>query len=222
MEALTPRTEAPRGPLPWMIDDCAVANSDWRHALPVLTSPGATVRNLRLEDAASLLAMLSTEEVTRFISPPPTTVDAFEQFIKWALQQQALGRYACFAIVPVGSDRAVGLIQFRNLGDNFSRAEWGFAVGSAYWGTGLFMSAAQLVLEFAFSTIGVERLEARCVVENGRGTGALRKLGAVPKQRIADGLVLGTKTFDQYLWTLDRDGYQSAPAHHPHVTQTVH
>jgi hypothetical protein len=60
------------------------------------------------------------------------------------------------------------------------------------------------------------------VVENGRGTGALRKLGALPERRIADGLVLGTQKFDQYLWTLNRDAYHSRPALRTHMTLTVH
>ena len=47
-------------------------SSDWRQALPVLTGTLVTLRELRLSDAPSLLAMLSTEEVSRFISPPPT------------------------------------------------------------------------------------------------------------------------------------------------------
>jgi RimJ/RimL family protein N-acetyltransferase len=43
----------------------------------------------------------------------------------------------------------------------FSTAEWGFAVGSAFWGTGVFRESAELLLAFAFETIGVHRLEAR-------------------------------------------------------------
>ena len=58
-------------------------SSDWRQALPVLTGTLVTLRELRLSDAPSLLAMLSTEEVSRFISPPPTTVEGFERFIAW-------------------------------------------------------------------------------------------------------------------------------------------
>ena len=37
-----------------------VTTSDWRTGLPVLTASGVTLRELRLEDAASLLAMLTT------------------------------------------------------------------------------------------------------------------------------------------------------------------
>ena len=41
--------------------------SDWKQALPVLTGSMVTLRELRLSDATSLLAMLSTDEVARFI-----------------------------------------------------------------------------------------------------------------------------------------------------------
>ena len=39
--------------------------------------------------------------------------------------------------------------------------------------------APRLVLTFAFDVVGVHRLEARAAVQNGRGNGALRKIGAV-------------------------------------------
>ena len=89
----------------------AVVSSDWKKGLPVLTSSNVTLRELRLSDAASLLTMLTTEEVARFISPPPTTVAGFERFIVWAHAERQAGRYACFAVVPAGSDTAVGIFQ---------------------------------------------------------------------------------------------------------------
>ena len=54
--------------------------------------------------------MLSTEEVLRFISPPPADVRGFERFIQWAHAERSAGRYACFAIVPAGYDVAVGIV----------------------------------------------------------------------------------------------------------------
>ena len=114
-------------------------------------SAGAvTLRELRVDDAASLCALLTTEEVARFISPPPTTVEGFERFIEWAAREQAAGRYACFAVVPAGTDTAVGIFQVRQLDAGFDTAEWGFVMGSAYWGTGLFVDGARLVVDFAF------------------------------------------------------------------------
>ena len=123
--------------------------------------------------------MLTAEEVSRFISPPPTTVEGFEKFITWAHAEREAGRYVCFAVVPHGMNTAVGLFQVRQLEPGFATAEWGFALGSAFWGTGMFVDSGQLVVDFAIETLKVGRLEARACVANGRGNGALRKLGAV-------------------------------------------
>src|SRR5437867_11442543 len=75
-----------------------VVQTDWRRQLPTLRGQQVTLRELRPSDAASLFAMLTTEEVARFISPPPTTVDGFERFINWTLRQRTAGSYACFAV----------------------------------------------------------------------------------------------------------------------------
>ena len=187
-------------------ESVATVETDWRQSLPVLTSDSVTLRELELSDAASLLAMLTTEEVTRFISPPPTTVEGFERFITWTHQQRAAGQCVCFAVVPKGMSAAVGMFQLRSLDQGFSTAEWGFALGSPFWGTGLFIDGAQLVVGFAFDTIGVHRLEARASVQNGRGNGALRKLGAVQEGVLRRSFLRRGEYHDQALWSiLDTD-----------------
>ena len=184
--------------------------ADWRKALPVLEGQGLMLRELRADDAMSLLSLLTTEEVTRFISPPPTTVEGFARFILWAQREREAGRYACFAIVPMGYDHAVGLFQIRQLDPTFGTAEWGFALGSAFWGSGLFAAGAELVIDFAFDVIGVHRLEARSAVGNGRGNGALRKIGAVQEGILRKSFLKGGIQHDQALWAiLPEDRFRS-------------
>jgi ribosomal-protein-alanine N-acetyltransferase len=185
-------------------------SSDWKTQMPVLQAKGITLRELRMSDASSLLALLTTEEVTRFISPPPKTVEGFERFIQWAQREREVGRYVCFAVVPTGYDTAVGLFQIRQLDPSFGTAEWGFALGSAFWGSGLFVSGAELMIDFAFEVIGVHRLEARAAVENGRGNGALRKIGAVQEGILRRSFLRNGRFLDQALWAiLPEDRYRS-------------
>jgi len=180
--------------------------ADWRSGLPQLTGSMVTLRELRLSDATSLLAMLSTDEVARFISPPPTTVEGFERFIAWTHRERAAGNYACFAVVPHGMDTAVGIFQIRQLEPGFGTAEWGFAIGSGFWGTGIFMDGARLVIDFAFDTIQTHRLEARAAILNGRGNGALRKVGAMQEGILRKSFLRNGEYIDQALWTiLDED-----------------
>lgn len=179
-----------------------VISTDWRRGLPVLSGSRVTLRELRTSDASSLLAMLTTEEVSRFISPPPTTVEGFERFIAWALRQRSAGAYVCFAVTVPGSDTAVGIFQIRGLEHDLETAEWGFAIGSAYWGTGVFEEGAELVVDFAFDTVGVHRLEARAAVRNGRGNGALRKIGAVQEGILRQSFLRNGEYLDQALWSI--------------------
>jgi RimJ/RimL family protein N-acetyltransferase len=186
--------------------ETATTTSDWKQALPVLTGSMVTLRELRISDATSLLAMLSTEEVARFISPPPTTVEGFERFIAWTHRERAAGNYACFAVVPHGMDTAIGIFQVRQLEPGFGTAEWGFAIGSAFWGTGVFMDGARMVIDFAFNTIQTHRLEARAAILNGRGNGALRKIGAMQEGILRKSFLRNGEYLDQALWTiLDED-----------------
>jgi RimJ/RimL family protein N-acetyltransferase len=190
----------------------AVVNTDWREGLPVLTGSKVTLRELEEGDAASLFSMLTTEEVSRFISPPPTTVEGFEKFIRWTRDERAAGRFACFAVIPQGMTTAVGLIQVRALEPGFASAEWGFAVGSPFWGTGLFMEGGQMVVDFAIETLGVQRLEARAAVANGRGNGALRKLGAVQEGVLRRSFLKNGQYLDQILWAILGEEWRQAKA----------
>jgi RimJ/RimL family protein N-acetyltransferase len=176
------------------------ATTNWKTALPVMAGSNFTLRELQVQDAPSLLAMLSMEEVARFISPPPTTVEGFERFIKWTHRERMAGNYACFAIVPKGMTTAIGIFQVRSLEPGFGTAEWGFAMGSAYWGSNVFVEGARLVLGFAFDVIGANRMEARAAVANGRGNGALRKLGAVQEGVLRRSFHRNGVHYDQVLW----------------------
>ena len=186
-----------------------IVSTDWRMGLPVLTGAQVVLRELRTSDAPSLFALLTTEEVSRFISPPPTTVEGFERFIGWAHRQRRAGSYACFAVTLANDDTAIGIFQLRELEPGFGTAEWGFAIGSPYWGTGVFQEGAELLVSFAFDAVGVHRLEARAAVRNGRGNGALRKIGAVQEGLLRKSFLKNGEYLDQTLWTILDEDWQA-------------
>ena len=195
-------------PLPSPIPSAA----DWRTGLPTLIGSMVTLRELRLSDAPSLFVSLTTDEVARFISPPPTTLDGFERFIGWAHRQRAAGQYICFAVVARTSDIAVGLFLIRSLEPSFGNAEWGFAIAHEFWGTGAFVEGASLVLDFAFTILGSHRLEARAATVNGRGNAALRKIGAKREGVLRKSFLRHGEYLDQSLWTILGEDWLDAKA----------
>jgi len=187
-----------------------IVSTDWQDGLPVLSGKMVTLRELRPSDAQSLFALLTTEEVSRFISPPPSTVEGFESFIAWTLRQRTAGKYVCFAVTLKRFDTAIGIFQLRESEPGFGTAEWGFAIGSPFWGTGVFQEGAELVLAFAFETLGVHRLEARAAVLNGRGNGALLKVGAVQEAMLRRSFRCNGEYLDQVLYVIIEDDWTAS------------
>ena len=195
---------------PAIVQAPATSGSDWRTGLPCLTGSLVSLRELRAGDAPALFAALLNEQVAKFISPPPATVDGFGRFINWAIRQRQAGQYVCFAVVPHGSDTAIGIFQIRSLEPAFGTAEWGFALASEFWGQGIFVDGAKLIVDFAFEVLGVHRLEARAALRNGRGNGALRKLGAVQEGVLRRSFLRNGEYLDQALWTILQDEWLEA------------
>jgi ribosomal-protein-alanine N-acetyltransferase len=148
--------------------------------------------------------VLTADPVGRFLDPTPSTVQRFRRFVQWSSFKQRDGGLICFALIPDGSAHAAGLIQVRRLEPSFSVAEWGFAIGQPYWGTGLFMRSADAVLSFLFETVRIRRLEARVVVDNVRAAGALRKLGFRDEAVLPRGFRGPEGALDQTLWSMLR------------------
>jgi RimJ/RimL family protein N-acetyltransferase len=97
---------------------------------------------------------------------------------------------------------AIGLFQLRALEAGFGSCEWGFALGSQFWGTGLFVEGAKAVLNFGVDVLGSQRFEARAAVANGRGNAALRKLGAVQEGILRRSFLRHGRYHDQVLWSI--------------------
>jgi RimJ/RimL family protein N-acetyltransferase len=188
------------------------AISHWQDRLPTLSGRRVVLRELRAPDAQALVSLLTTADVARFISSPPASVQDFESFIAWTHAQRAAGTYACFAVTTKGHDEAIGIFQLRATEPRFQTAEWGFALGAPFWGSGVFEEAAELVLGFAFQMLNVHRLEARAVVQNGRGKGALLKIGAVQEGVLRKSFLKGTVYLDQALFTILDDDWRASRA----------
>jgi len=180
---------------------------EWRRGLPVLNDSGVMLRELRLQDAPSLLAHLNDARVLRYIAPCPSTVEDFRRFIRWTRAERRLGLHACFGIIPPQQTTPAGIIQLWPIERDFSTAEWGFVLGESHWGTGLFARSARLFLDAVFFDAvfgprGVFRLEARAVDANGRGNGVLRKLAATPEGVLRGAFRKGEESRDQAMWSI--------------------
>lgn len=146
--------------------------------LPRLETERLILRKLTLDDLEDVYAYSSDEEVTRFLRwGPHTTPAQTESYLREVLQEYNEGRDGPWGIEHRTSGRVVGAIHLMAIRARHRRAEIGFLLSKAYWGQGLMTEALLRVLRYVFEDVGLNRVEAFCLVDNLAGMRVLEKAG---------------------------------------------
>jgi RimJ/RimL family protein N-acetyltransferase len=190
-----------------MADPTPISVSDWRTELPTLTGRMVMLREPTTEDLGPLFDLLSLGDATRFGLEEPVTDVEIVELIDRATRERAAGVSFTY-LVTLGPARTVaGLMQVRRLDPAFEAAEWECTIAPSLRGTGIFMEAASLLGSFTFGSVGAHRIEARVLLQNGRASGALRKLGAVQEGVLRRSVRYGDEYFDQVLWSVLKEDW---------------
>ena len=177
--------------------------------MPELRGSLTTLRELATSDVYTLFTLFSDPAVTTYMAPPPPTLEKFAGFVEWSHQQRLQGRGICLGIVPAGMEAAAGILQVRWLDDALTDAEWGFVLSAHFWSTGVFADAANALAEFAFTTMGVDRLEARIALRNRRAHVAVQKLGARFESTIESSSPQGIARDPESVWGLRESDWRN-------------
>jgi RimJ/RimL family protein N-acetyltransferase len=181
----------------------------WTDRLPRLRGDLTTLREVATSDVYTLFTLFSDPGVTAYMAPPPPTLTKFAGFVVWSHQERAKGHGLCFGIVPDGMTAAVGILQVRPLDSTLLSAEWGFVLSAHFWSTGVFSDAANMLAEFAFKAVHINRLEARIALSNRRAQAAVQRLGARFESTLATSSFKGIPRDPESVWTLDEHDWQN-------------
>src|SRR4051812_37347937 len=182
---------------------------NWRAELPILAARLVTLREPIPQDLGPLLSLLSLADATRFGADDRATDMSVQQLIERAVRDRTTGQAFTYVITTGTARPPIGLVQVRRMDPGFEAAEWECTLAPSARGTGIFLESVRLVGSFAFGQIGVRRLEARVLLQNGRANTALRKLGAVEEGILRRSARLNGEYVDQVLWSLLKEDWGS-------------
>lgn len=173
--------EPPAGPDPF------------QHGLPVVDGARVRLRAPRSPEADggadldALWAAFSDAETLRYWSHEPfTTREQAAEYLAGIARVRAEGTLFQWAIADRDSDALLGTVTLYGWDRAHRRAEIGFLLGRAHWGRGLASDAVRTALAFAFSEMGLHRVEADVDPENGASLGLLARLGFREEGRLAE------------------------------------
>lgn len=151
-----------------------------RDDLPLLHGARIDLRGFRQDDLQDFYAMHADPKVARYGSHPPFTElsQATERFER-ELSSRDAGRALAWVIADRDTDRLMGSTALFAIDREQGRAELGYALRPEHWGKGYAQEAVRLVLEHAFGTLHLRRIEADIDPRNTASCKLVERLGFV-------------------------------------------
>ncbi|PUZ26277.1 GNAT family N-acetyltransferase [Chitinophaga parva] len=184
---------------------CATPMKD----LPVLKNGTLVLRAIRDDDTDALFRLFREEAVTRYMD-----IDSFAsitqatELIRFLRQKWRKGQSMRLAITLRGQDKLIGTIGLHHIQLHHYKAELGYELLPAYWGQGIMTNALDLLLQYAYGQMDLNRIEAFVEPTNEPSLKLLLRLGFHYEGRLRDNFHEKGRFTDALLYSLLRKDYE--------------
>lgn len=184
-----------------MLSIQTLSSSEQKAAMPAffkhfqpLETEHLIIRKLALTDAKDCFAITSDPRVLKMMAALPIhkTLEDVEQYLTDIIAHYEQDKPEWWAIVEKTSDKVIGFCGFVDYKVRFRRVELGYMFAYNFWGKGYATEACKAIINFGFSQMNLNRIEATVDPENISSVRVLEKLGMqyeglLQKRVICDG-----------------------------------
>jgi RimJ/RimL family protein N-acetyltransferase len=179
-------------------------------AFPSLTTARLSLRALADRDAAAFHAIHADAEAMRYWSEPawtdPGRARDVMQRDREALADGSSYRFGLFDAV----DGLVGCCSLHRVDTVQRRGEVGYILRRSHWGRGLMREALSAMVDFAFRTLALRRLEADIDPRNAASARVVVRLGFVFEAWMRARWQVAGEISDSAIFGLLRDDWRAA------------
>jgi RimJ/RimL family protein N-acetyltransferase len=165
-----------------------MTNDDWsiHTSFPKISGQLVNLRGLSIGDANDI-SRLMTYNISKSLweVPYPYSLEDAQNFINSSHRDFESLKAVNFAILyknnPEGDSSLAGIISLKNIDLDIKNANLGYWIGEVYWGNGIASESVALVINHAFSVLGLEEIYAYVYSENKASMRVLEKNGMTKK-----------------------------------------
>ena len=137
------------------------------------------LRPVEEETLDELFDVGGDRDIWRLTSVDYSDPAIFYPNFKMALHDRSLGKAYPFLVCLGGSGRIIGTTRLLDIDPHDMKIEIGVTwIASEFWGSGVNAECKQLLLEYCFEVLDVNRVQFRTKAGNARSRRALEKIGA--------------------------------------------
>lgn len=178
---------------------------------PTLTTSRLQLRPFAPTDADALYALHSDAHVLRYWDAPPWTDRArADRFIAACRQLADEGTGARVAIDRLSDGAFLGWCGLVRWNPDYRSAALGYCFTEAAWGHGYATEAACALLQWAYDTLDLNRVQAETDTRNAASVRVLEKLGFTLEGTLREDCVVDGYVSDSWVFGLLRREWQPA------------
>jgi [ribosomal protein S5]-alanine N-acetyltransferase len=181
---------------------------------PTLHTPRLRLRPITAGDADALFALHSSADVLRYWDAPPwTEPEQAERFIAACRQIEEEGSGARLGIDRASDSAFIGWCSLGRLNSDYRSAALGYCLAQSAWGKGYATEAARALLQWAFDTLELNRVQAETDTRNAASARVLEKLDFRREGTLREDCIVNGEVSDSWVYGLLRREWRSSQSH---------
>jgi [ribosomal protein S5]-alanine N-acetyltransferase len=167
------------------------------------------LRKYRIEDADDIFVMYNDREVMKFAGPDRhIKIDDTIRFIESALSGMQQKKDVFWAIVLKSENKVIGDISLCAIDYKHSFAFFAVFLSSQYWRKGIISEASEVVFEFAFNEMNINRLESQIYVNNIPSISFVEKVKFKKEGELRENFYIDGKFQNSFVYSLLKNEYK--------------
>lgn len=146
--------------------------------IPMIETDRLILREMKKSDARDMYEYSSNPMTSEFLLwDVHKDLDFTQDFINYVISKYKVGEYNDWALEHKEDKKMIGTCGFTRIDEDNRVAEIGYVLNPDYWGEGLATEAVEAVLNFAFDTMNMHRVEAKFMFGNDASLAVMKKVG---------------------------------------------
>lgn len=176
--------------------------------LPTIETERLLLRKITLNDANDMFEYGSDPHVSEYTTwSTHTSIEDTKYFIKSLLKMYKKRELVDWGIVHKAEKKIIGTCGYVEWSMTHSRAEMGYALSRKYWNQGYMSEAVNAMMEFGFREMHLNRIQAKCQVNNIASARVMEKVGMQLEGILRQQLFVKDEYWDLKIYSILRDDF---------------
>ena len=179
--------------------------------MPDLGTPRLVLRKLTMRDAADIFEYSRDPMVAEHVLwDAHRSIFDSRSYVRYMQRKYRMGEPASWGIVLRASGKVIGTIGFMWIQNEYASAEVGYSLSRAYWNQGIMTEALRRVIQYGFSEMNLNRIEAQHETSNPASGAVMRKCGMLKEGTLRQRLLNKGRFVDVDLYAILRKDWRKS------------